>query len=219
MSRTRFMNLAIIGAAELGKLVAHHAAHDSRMNIVGFYDDFNDGQEFCNYPILGKASRVIKDFEGGRFEAVFIAIGYSQMKARVKYYEALKGRVPLANIIHSSSYVDRSCQLGEGVFILPGCSLDFEAAINDNVLLNTGVTIAHHSTVGKNSFVAPGCQIAGLVTIGENCFIGVGATIKDSITIHKNSTIGAGAVVIKDTPENSVSVGVPAKVIKIKSND
>ena len=52
------------------------------------------------------------------------------------------------------------------------------------------------------------------VTIGNNVWIGSGAIILGGITIGDNSIIGAGAVVNKDIPEDSIAVGVPAKVIK-----
>lgn len=34
------------------------------------------------------------------------------------------------------------------------------------------------------------------------------------VTIGDNAVIGAGAVVSRDIPENSVALGVPAKVVK-----
>jgi len=210
------MRIAIIGAGELGKAAAYHAITDSRYEIAGFYDDFNLADDFDGCPILGKPAAITTDLKKGMFDKIFIAIGYSQMAARTKYYQQLKGKVPMANIIHSSSYIDPSCKIGEGVFVFPGCTLDFEVQLGDNVLLNTGVTIAHHSRVEANSFFGPGVTVAGLVNIGESCFIGVGSTILDCLTIKANSTIGGGAVVIKDTNENSVSVGVPAKEIKSK---
>lgn len=207
------MKLAIIGAGELGKLVAHHAIHDSRFEVAGYYDDFKKETIFNGFPILGKITNAFSDFDANVFDKIFIAIGYSQMNARESCYKSLKTKIPLANIIHTSSYVDFSCKIGEGVFILPGCTLDFEVQIADNVLLNTGVTIAHHTKIGANTFVAPSVQMAGLIDIQENCFIGIGATIKDCICIGKNSIIGAGAVVIKNTTQFSTSIGVPAKEI------
>jgi len=55
---------------------------------------------------------------------------------------------------------------------------------------------------------------ASPVTIGRNVWIGVKATIMPGVTIGDNSIIGANAVVTKDVPENSVAVGVPARVVK-----
>lgn len=208
------MRIAIIGAGELGKLVAHHACNDSEYEIVGYYDDYREGESFNELPLMGKVSNVLTDYTSNKFDKIFIAIGYAQMKSRAHYYEMFKGIVPLANIIHTSSYVDASCKLGEGVFISPGCVLDFGAEMGDNVLLNTGVTVAHHTKVGNSTFIAPGVQMAGLIVIEENCFIGIGATIKDCINIGKNCIVGAGAVVIKNINENSIAIGVPAKETK-----
>ena len=52
------------------------------------------------------------------------------------------------------------------------------------------------------------------IRIEESVWIGVGAVVLDGVTIGKGSVIGAGAVVTKDIPPYSISVGVPARVIK-----
>ena len=44
-----------------------------------------------------------------------------------------------------------------------------------------------------------------------------GVCVVEDVTIAEGSTIGAGSVVTKNTPPNSVSVGVPDKVIKYKT--
>jgi len=38
--------------------------------------------------------------------------------------------------------------------------------------------------------------------------------VMPGVTIGENSVIGANAVVTKDIPDNSIAVGIPAKVIK-----
>jgi serine O-acetyltransferase len=48
--------------------------------------------------------------------------------------------------------------------------------------------------------------------IGNNVDIGTGAKILGPITIGNNVLIGANAVVIRDVPDNSVAVGVPAVI-------
>jgi len=208
------MRIAIIGAAELGKLIAAHAQIDKNLKVIGFYDDSNTSEIYNNYPILGKTDNIIDDYKNKLFDAVIIAIGYNHMNIRALIFNKLKNIVPFANIIHSSAYVDKSCKLGEGIFILPGVVIDFEVIIEDNVLINTGTIIAHHSRIGAHSFIAPGVHVAGLVNIEEKCFIGIGSIIKDCINIKTLSVIGAGTLVLKDTEENSVSVGSPARIIK-----
>ncbi|MBG9981858.1 acyltransferase [Aerococcaceae bacterium DSM 111020] len=52
------------------------------------------------------------------------------------------------------------------------------------------------------------------VIIGNNVYIGAEANIMAGVNIGNNCIIGANAVVTKDIPDNSVAVGVPAKVVK-----
>lgn len=80
------------------------------------------------------------------------------------------------------------------------------SVIGNNVTIAQGVTLG--GTTGKTRFgrTAP--------IIGDNVFIGAGAKILGPITIGTNSIIGANAVVVNDIPNNSVAVGIPAKVIK-----
>ncbi|MFK2395474.1 DapH/DapD/GlmU-related protein [Bacteroides fragilis] len=50
--------------------------------------------------------------------------------------------------------------------------------------------------------------------IKKNAWLGEGVAVMPGVTIGENSVIGANAVVTKDIPDNSIAVGIPAKVIK-----
>lgn len=52
------------------------------------------------------------------------------------------------------------------------------------------------------------------IHIGNNVYIGTGAYIMPGVSIGENSIIGARAIVSHDVPENSVAVGIPARVIE-----
>jgi acetyltransferase-like isoleucine patch superfamily enzyme len=54
------------------------------------------------------------------------------------------------------------------------------------------------------------------VKIGHNCWIGYGACILRGVTVGDNSVIGTSAVVTKDLPANSVSAGIPARVLRMR---
>ena len=54
----------------------------------------------------------------------------------------------------------------------------------------------------------------GTVIIKKNAWLGEGVAVMPGVTIGENSVIGANAVVTKDIPDNSIAVGIPAKVIK-----
>ncbi|MBR3878780.1 MAG: serine O-acetyltransferase, partial [Clostridia bacterium] len=51
-------------------------------------------------------------------------------------------------------------------------------------------------------------------TLGNNVLVGAGAKVLGPIIIEDNSKIAANAVVLKDIPENSTAVGIPARVAR-----
>ena len=50
--------------------------------------------------------------------------------------------------------------------------------------------------------------------IERGCLIGIGATILNGVRVGAGSIIGAGCVVTKDVPEQSLMVGIPAKLMR-----
>jgi sugar O-acyltransferase (sialic acid O-acetyltransferase NeuD family) len=207
--------LAIIGSGDLGQLIAYHAQKDAQKEVVGFFNDFAvQGSKVDDIPVLGGMEDVQDLYKNGIFDALMIGVGYHHFEFRKKAFERFKGIIPFANIIHSSSYIDPSCQLGEGLFILPGCTLDRQVQLADNVLLNTACSIAHDSRVGAHSFLSPRVALAGFVEIGECCNIGINTTVIDNIKITDGVQTGGGTVVTKSLERKGLYVGVPARFIR-----
>nr|WP_288193368.1 sugar O-acetyltransferase [uncultured Methanobrevibacter sp.] len=94
-----------------------------------------------------------------------------------------------------------------------------KVTIGDNVMIgpNTLITSVGHpiSPKGRREHLG----VTDPVTIGNDVWIGGNVTILPGVTIGDNVVIGAGAVVTKDIPDNSLAVGVPARVIKEIEND
>lgn len=96
--------------------------------------------------------------------------------------------------------------IGRRVFIdhAVGVVIGETAVIGDDVLIYQQVTLGGVSTTkGKRH-----------PTVGNNVVIGAGAKVLGNITIGDNSKIGANSVVIKDVPENSTAVGIPARILE-----
>ncbi|MES2618314.1 MAG: acetyltransferase [Bacteroidota bacterium] len=202
--------LAIIGSGDLGELIAYHATNDNHFNVVGFFDDFGND----NTKIMGKIKDVQAQFDLGLFDYLMIGIGYKHMKFRKELYDKFKNIIPFGNVIHSSSYVDSSVSIGEGVFILPGCTIDKHVILGNNVLLNTSVVIAHDSTIMSHCFISPAASIAGKTIVEECCIIGINATLIDNLKITEFTQIAGGAVVIDNINKPGLYTGVPAKFKK-----
>lgn len=96
--------------------------------------------------------------------------------------------------------------IGKRVFIDHGFGVVIgeTAIIEDDVLIYQGVTLGGVSLeAGKRH-----------PTIKEFTVIGAGAKILGNITIGAHCKIGANSVVIRDVPDCSTAVGVPAHIIE-----
>ena len=87
--------------------------------------------------------------------------------------------------------------------------------IGSNVHITDGVKFITHDG-GTLLFrdIIPDLEITKPISIGNNVYIGNNVLLLPGVTVGNNVVIGAGAVVTKDIPDNSVVVGVPARVIK-----
>lgn len=108
----------------------------------------------------------------------------------------------------------------EGCEVLNGWNFGSEpylVTIGNNVCITVGVSIAaHNGGVWVLRHLYPELSDADKferVAIGDNCHISMGTTIMPGVVIGKNCVIGTGAIVTKDVPDDSVAVGVPARVI------
>ena len=117
--------IAIIGAGEFGKQAAHYILQNDRNSrhheIVGWYDDtISKGEIIAGYPVLGKIDSATDDFNSGKFEHLFIAIGYNHPDFKESLINKHKGKIPLYNIISPEAYIDPTSVIEENIFIYPG---------------------------------------------------------------------------------------------------
>lgn len=203
--------LAIIGSGDLGHQMAHYAFSDNHYQPVGFFDDFLlVGTVKHGYPILGKLNEINNLYNQGKFDVIMIALGYHQFSLKENIFNKFKNIIPFGNILHSSSFIDYTCKIGNGVFIYPGCILDMNTEVKDNVLLNVGCIIAHDSIIGEHSFLSPSVKVAGFVNIGQKVSLGIGTVVIDNISIANDVRTGGGAVITKNLNDAGLYVGIPA---------
>ena len=87
--------------------------------------------------------------------------------------------------------------------------------IGDNCKIahNVSVKATEHHIMSQGNCIAGDCVFHD-ITISEGCWVCAGATITPGVTVGKHNVVGAGAVVIHDSPDNVLLVGVPAIVKK-----
>jgi acetyltransferase-like isoleucine patch superfamily enzyme len=87
--------------------------------------------------------------------------------------------------------------IGNNVHITAGCAF----------VTHDGGTLILRQEVPDLEWTAP-------ITIGNDVYVGVRTLFMPGVRIGNRVIIGAGSVVTRDIPDNSVAVGVPARVIK-----
>jgi len=83
----------------------------------------------------------------------------------------------------------------------------------NGVIIEDYVQIGSHCSIYSVSTID---NKEGEVILKKNCKIGSHSVIMPGVTVGENSIIGAFSFVNRDIPDNTVAVGVPAKVIKEK---
>ena len=112
------------------------------------------------------------------------------------------------SLIHPSSKIPESAQLGCGILICHGANISCE------VKIAVGANIMHDIIINKFSTIAPNAVVLGRVNIGRNCYVGANSTILPDINISDDIVIAAGSVVTKNLDNPGTYVGIPAKKIK-----
>jgi len=107
-------------------------------------------------------------------------------------------------------------EIGDDVYIAKGGWLNGmgRLMIEDEVVLAPYVVISTMQHVFKNNSVRFGGSVPGKVVVGKGTWLAAHVAVKCGVTIGKGCIIGANAFVVKDTEDNGIYGGVPAKFIK-----
>lgn len=146
---------------------------------------------------------------------VIIAIGDNRI--REKIYSEIKDWCTFETLHHSSAYVSRFSEVGEGTVIMPQACINAEVTIGKHCIINTACTIEHDCVIEDFVHISPKASLAGNITVKKGAHVGLGANIIQGVTIGENALVGAGTVVLRDVPANAVVVGNPGRIIKMKT--
>ncbi len=209
--------IILIGGGGHCKVVISILKKLDNFEIVGIVDNYKSESFVSGIKIMGTDDDLRDIYKSGIHNAL-ITVG--SIKDNIKRYRLFNMareigyKFPI--IISLEAIVDKNVRIDGGTVVMPGCIVNIDSSIGKNCIINTGSIMEHDCKIGDHCHIAPCAHISGVVNIGELSFIGIGVTIIQGIKIGKNVTIGAGSVVIKDIPDNVLTVGNPAKIIKSK---
>ncbi len=145
--------------------------------------------------------------------------------------QELKGKAPTISskaFVHNMAVIIGDVVVEDDANVWPGAVLrgDIEritvkrgASIQDGALLHTDP--GYPTSIGAGTTIAHGCIIHGC-KIGNRTLIAMGAIVLTGAEVGCDSIIGAAALVPegKKIPDNSIAMGIPAKVVRsADSND
>lgn len=116
-----------------------------------------------------------------------------------------------------------SITLGADVYIHPRCQLNAYIA---PIEIGCGVLIAancsfyphDHGIAPEQPIRDQPLETKGPIVIGDHAWLGTGVTVLGGVEIGKGAVIGAGSVVTKNIPDGAIAFGVPARVVKMRSD-
>jgi acetyltransferase-like isoleucine patch superfamily enzyme len=137
---------------------------------------------------------------------------------------------------------NRGIAIGSGVFVGRNTILsckngDIELADGANVGFNCEVFSASRVRIGPSTLMAAYSYVIGGdhdfsdpsrpvleqtrksagISIGGGVWIGAGAKILDGVSVGDHAIVGAAAVVREDVPASAIAVGIPARVVSMRS--
>lgn len=141
---------------------------------------------------------------------------YSGLHATLAY--RVSHKLYIGGHTFSARAISQAAKFFTGIEIHPGATIGKGLVIDHG----TGVVIGETAEIGDNCTLYQGVTLGGTgkdlgkrhPTLGNNVLVGAGAKVLGPIIIEDNSKIAANAVVLKDIPQNSTAVGIPARVAR-----
>jgi len=98
-----------------------------------------------------------------------------------------------------------------------GCTVIGPVNIGNHVIMAQNIVLSGLNHGYELIDIPPSEQktVTSLITISDDVWVGANCVITAGVTIGKHAVIGAGSVVTKNVPPYSVSVGNPARVVKL----
>jgi acetyltransferase-like isoleucine patch superfamily enzyme len=138
---------------------------------------------------------------------------------------------PTATIYHSNLRLGTHIFIGLGGYVTVGenSSIHPRCQLNANVSpikIGCGVMIGpscalysyDHGIAPNMSIRKQPLQTKGGIVIDDDVWLGFGVIVLDGVRIGKGAVVGAGSVVTHDVPDNAIAVGVPARIVKMRSD-
>lgn len=210
-------NIAIYGFGGFGREVACliNAINEvtPTWNLIGFIDDGVPVDSECRYgKVIGN-----REFVNAYAEPLSIVIAIANCQILKKLHaEIINPCIDFPNIIAPNvTYFDKdSLEIGIGNLITFNSRISCEVKIGDFNILNGSISLGHDVQLGNYNVFNPSTRISGQCKIGDENFFGVQSLVSQGVKIGSCTKIGLASVVIRNTVDNMLYYGNPAKKVE-----
>ncbi|MDN3676687.1 acetyltransferase [Flavobacterium paronense] len=208
--------IAIYGAGGFGREVACmiNAINElePKWDLVGFFDD-NPATKKNKYgEILGNID-VLNNWET-ELSIVFSIANPLILKELVSKITNLL--IDFPNIAAPNvNFLDKeTLEMGKGNLFFFGARVSCDVKMGNFNMLNGFVSLGHDVQIGDYNILGPMVRISGSTVLKDSNFFGVQSIALQGIKIGSNIRVGANSVLIRNTKDNNLYVGNPAKLVK-----
>jgi len=210
-------NIAIYGFGGFGREVACllNAINEVQpiWNFIGFIDDGVTLGSSCRYgKVIGNLEYVNNCNEP---LCIVVAIANSQILKKL-HTEINNPNISFPNIIAPNvTYFDKeSLEIGIGNLITFNCRISCDVKIGNFNVINGAVSFGHDVQIGDYNVFGPSTRISGKCSIGNENNFGVQSLVLQGMKIGNNTRIGLASVIIRNTHDNKLYFGNPAKKVE-----
>lgn len=145
----------------------------------------------------------------------FLAVGVcsGSMKQRYNCYSKIDRLINPVNIIHPTALISKYAKIGKGNLLEAYTKVANDVILGNHCIIYSFTAINHNQTVGDNVLIGCNVSLSGK-NIGSHTIVADGSSISFKKSVGDNCILADGTLVIKDIPNNSIVVGVPAKIIR-----
>jgi sugar O-acyltransferase (sialic acid O-acetyltransferase NeuD family) len=199
-------------AREVAQLVADIEAHQpGTWALKGFLVDkgaTTQHPQSLPAPLLGGVEWCSANPE------VWVLVAVGNPKLRSQIAEKIKAANPksqFATLVHPTSHVVKTAQLGEGSVVFAQSYVSDHVQIGQHASINFACTLNHDTVLGDFVSLGPRVSLCGGVKVDSLCELGASVTVIPNVQIHSGVMVGAGAVVTRTLAAGVTATGVPAR--------
>jgi len=156
-------------------------------NIIGSLEDLSTSTEYSP-----EANKLV------------LAIGYSDMSARLAAYERAVGLgYRFITLVHPNACVESDTTIGDGSIICSGAIIDVLCKLGPANFVDIGVLVGERVITEAGNYISAGAIIGGNSTIGKGNFFGLSAVVRNDVNIGNYNYIPVQGLLHQNIGDNS----------------